>query len=56
MLLGNKLKVARTFGSRVVALTAEEREQIRLAIERAPGNLDDDLRHLILHQTSWRRR
>ena len=56
MLLGNKLKVARTFGSRVVALTAEEREQILLAIERAPGNLDDDLRHLILHQTSWRRR
>ena len=54
--LANKLRVARTFGSRVVALTAEEREQILMAIERAPGKLDDDLRYLILRETSWRRR
>lgn len=54
--LANKLNVARTFGSQVVALTAEERELILLAIECAPGKLDDDLRYLILRQTSWRRR
>lgn len=54
--LANRLTVARTHGSRIVALTAEEREQILMAIERNPGRLDYDLRHLILRQTSWRRR
>jgi hypothetical protein len=53
--LANKLTVARAFGSQVVALTSEEREQILMAIERAPGKLDDDLRYLILRQASWRR-
>ena len=54
--LANKLTVARTLGSQIVALTTEEREQILMAIERAPGKLDDDLRYLILRQASWRRR
>jgi hypothetical protein len=54
--LANKVTVARTFGSQVVALTAEEREQIVMAIERDPGALDDDLRYLILRQAAWRRR
>ena len=53
--LANKLTVARTLGSQVVGLTAAEREQILMAIERAPGKLDDDLRYLILRQASWRR-
>ena len=53
--LASKLTVARTFGSQVVALTSEERRQIVMAIERAPGTLDDDLRYLILRQPSWRR-
>jgi hypothetical protein len=53
--LANKLTVARTLGSQIVALSAEEREQILTAIERAPGKLDDDLRYLILRQASWRR-
>ena len=48
--------MARTLGSQIVALTAEERDQIVQAIERNPGRLDYDLRHLILRQTSWRRR
>lgn len=53
--LANKLTVARTLGSQIVALTADEREQILSAIERNPGKLDDDLRYLILRHTSWRR-
>ena len=53
--LANTLIVARTFGSQIVALTAEERQQILMAMERAPGKLDEDLRYLILRQASWRR-
>ena len=44
--LAKKLTVARAFGSQIVALTAEERQQILLALERSPGKLDDDLRLL----------
>ena len=54
--LASKLTVARTFRSEVIALTAEERDEILLAVERAPGQLDEDLRDLILRQSSWRRR
>ena len=54
--LAKKLTVARAFGSQIVALTTEERQQILLALERSPGKLDDDLRLLILRQSSWRRR
>ena len=53
--LAKKLTVARTLGSQIVALTANEREQILLALERSPGKLDDDLRLLIMRQSSWRR-
>lgn len=36
--LANKLTVTRTLGSQIVALTADEREQILSAIERNPAN------------------
>jgi len=54
--LANKLTVARRLGSQVVRLSVEEREQIVSTLEHSPGRLDDDLRYLILRQTSWRHR
>lgn len=53
--LRNKLILAHRFRSELVALTTREREQILTAIEQAPGRLDEDLRNLILRESSWRR-